>query len=111
AWFEVVAVDWLRRGGVWAVAKRRRIRWGEGSGIMGRAGRRGLERREAEPMKYVGVDETSFAKRHEYVTLVTDLKRAGVVYVADDRSRESLDGFWLSRTREHLLAIEAVAMD
>jgi len=33
------------------------------------------------------------------------------VYVADDRSQESLDGFWLSRTHEHLLAIEAVAMD
>jgi transposase len=111
ALFEVLAIDWLKQASVSAVAKHLRISWDEASGIMERAVKRGLERREAEPMKYVGVDETSFAKRHEYVTLVTDLERPRVVYVADDRSQESLDGFWLSRTREHLLAIEAVAMD
>ena len=111
ALFEVLGIDWLRQASVSAVAKHLRITWDEASGIMERAVRRGLERREAEAMKYVGVDETSFAKRHEYVTLVTDLERPRVVYVADDRSQESLDGFWLSRSHEHLLAIEAVAMD
>ena len=111
ALFEVLAIDWLKQASVSAVAKHLRVSWDEASGVMERAVKRGLERREAEVMKYVGVDETSFAKRHEYVTLVTDLERPRVVYVADDRSQESLDGFWLSRTHEHLLAIEAVAMD
>jgi transposase len=111
AMFEVLAIDWLKQASVSAVAKHLRVTWDEASGIMERAVRRGLARREAEPVKYVGVDETSFAKRHEYVTLVTDLERSRVLYVADDRSQESLDGFWLSRTHEHLLAIEAVAMD
>ena len=111
ALFEALAIDWLKQASVSAVAKHLRVTWDEASGMMERAVRRGLARRDAEPVKYVGVDETSFAKRHEYVTLVTDLEGARVVYVADDRSQESLDGFWLSRPKEHLLAIEAVAMD
>ena len=111
ALFEALAIDWLKQATVSAVAKYLRISWDESSGIMERAVRRGLQRREAEPVKYVGVDETSFAKRHEYVTVVTDLERSRVLYVADDRSQESLDGFWLSRSKEHLLAIQAVAMD
>src|SRR5204862_72365 len=76
ALFEVLAIDWLKQASVSAVAKHLRITWDEASGIMERAVRRGLERREAEPMKYVGLDETSFAKRHEYVTLVPDLTPA-----------------------------------
>lgn len=111
ALFEALAIDWLKQASVSAVAKHLRVTWDEASGVMERAVRRGLARREAEPVKYVGVDETSFAKRHEYVTLVTDLERSRVLYVANDRSRESLDGFWFSRSHEHLLAIEAVAMD
>ncbi|MDA1077092.1 MAG: transposase [Proteobacteria bacterium] len=39
------------------------------------------------------MDETAFQRRHEYVTVVNDL--AGkVLYVADDRTRESLSGFY-----------------
>ena len=59
----------------------------------------------------MGVDETSFQKRHEYVTLTSDLERGRVLYVGDDRTQTSLDAFWLGLPREHLLAVEAVAMD
>jgi transposase len=111
AWFEALAIDWLKQASLSAVARHLRISWDEASGIMERAVRRGLERREAEPVKHVGVDETSFATRHAYVTVVTDLERARVLYVADDRTQESLDRFWLGRSHEHLMAIEAVAMD
>jgi len=111
ALFEVLAIDWLGQATVSAVATHLRISWDEASGIMERAVRRGLQRRAAEPVKYVGVDETSFAKRHEYVTVVSDLERSRVLYVADDRSQASLDGYWQGQKREHLLAIEAVAMD
>ena len=111
ALFEALAIDWLKQASVTAVAKHLRISWDEASGIMERAVRRGLERREAEPVRYVGVDETSFAKRHEYVTVVADLDRARVLYVADDRTQASLDGYWAGLSHDHLMAIEAVAMD
>ena len=93
------------------MARYLRITWDEAAGIQARAVRRGLKRRSFEPAKYVGVDETSFQKRHEYVTLTSDLERGRVLYVGDDRTQASLDAFWLGLPREHLLAIEAVAMD
>jgi transposase len=111
AMFEALAIDWLKQASVTAVAKHLRISWDEASGIMERAVRRGLDRREVEVVKHVGVDETSFAKRQAYVTVVADLERARVLYVADDRSQASLDGYWAGLSHEHLVAIEAVAMD
>lgn len=111
AMFEALAIDWLQQASVTAVSKHLRISWDEASGIMERAVRRGLKRREAEVVKHVGVDETSFAKRHAYVTVVADLERSRVLYVADDRSQASLDGYWASLSHEHLGAIEAIAMD
>ena len=79
ALFETLAIDWLKATSVSGAAKLLRITWDEASGIMERAVRRGLKRRQAEPVKHLGVDETSFATRHEYVTVVADLDhRAGV---------------------------------
>ena len=111
ALFETLAIDWLRQASLSAVAKHLRISWDEAAGIQSRAVRRGLARRAQVAPRYVGVDETSFQKRHEYVTVVSDLEKAQVLYVADDRTQASLDGFWLSLPHEQLVAIQAVAMD
>ena len=111
AMFEALAIDWLQQASLSAVAKHLRISWDEAAGIQRRAVKRGLARRDLEAPKYVGVDETSFQKRHEYVTIVSDLEKPKVLYVADDRTQASLDGFWTSLPRKHLNAIEAVAMD
>jgi transposase len=46
-----------------------------------------------------------------YLTLVNDLERARVLYVAEDRKQSSLDGFWGTLTVEQINGIEAVAMD
>jgi transposase len=54
-----------------------------------------VARRQPETLRYMGVDETSFQKRHEYVTVVSNLEATKVVYVGDDRKRESLDAFWV----------------
>jgi len=45
------------------------------------------------------------------LTLVNDLQRGRVLYVAEDRKQSSLDGFWKTLTAEQLGGIEAVAMD
>jgi transposase len=111
AMFEVLAIDWLQHASVKAVAEQLRISWAEADGIMQRAVRRGLERRTLEAPRHLGVDETSFQKRHEYVTVVSDLERGIVVHVADDRGRAALDGFWTRLTETQRARIEAVAMD
>ena len=111
ALFEALAIDWLKQASLSAVAKQLRISWDEADGIMARAVQRGLARRRLEPPRYAGVDETSFQKRHEYVTVASDLERTRVLYVGDDRGQEALDGFWRSWTPEQRARIEAVAMD
>ena len=111
AMFEALAIDWLKCASLKAVGQQLRISWAEADGIMQRAVRRGLERRTLEAPRHAGVDETSFQKRHEYVTVVSDLERGVVVHVADDRGREALDGFWTRLREEQRAQVEAVAMD
>ena len=69
------------------------LSWDEVDGIMQRAVQRGLERREVQAPQRIGVDETSFQKRHEYVTVVNDLD-GHVLHVADGRGKESLEEFY-----------------
>jgi transposase len=111
ALFEALAIDWLGQASVKAVAKQLRISWDEAAGIQARAVRRGLERRKLEAPRYAGVDETSFQKRHQYVTVVSDLERGCVLHVADERGQEALDEFWTQLSPAQLGKIEAVAMD
>ena len=55
---------------------------------------------------------SSFQRRHDYVTVVSDLERARVLFVADDRKRESLEAFWaLGLTDAQRADVEAIAMD
>ncbi len=59
----------------------------------------------------VGIDETSFQKRHEYVTVVVDLDDGKVLYAGDDRKRGSLDAFDEGIGEAVRKRIRAVAMD
>src|SRR5258707_7765609 len=68
-------------------------------------------RRQAEPIERLGVDEKSFTKGHHYFTLVNDLDRSRVLFVAEHRTEESLDGFWQSLSEEQRSAVRGVAMD
>ena len=109
--FEGLAIAWLRAASQRAVATRLGLTWDEVHGIMQRAVRRGLWRRAAEPLRHVGVDEKSFRKGQRYATLVNDLERGRVLYVAEHRKQSSLEGFWSSLTPQQKQSIEAVAMD
>lgn len=109
--FERLAIDWLQTASQKAVAERLGLSWDEVHGIMERAVARGLARRQAEPIPWIGVDEKAFCKGHNYATLVTDLGLSRVLYVAPDRKQASLDGFWDTLTPEQLASIQGVAID
>ena len=111
ALFEALAIAWLKAASQKAVAERLGLSWDEIHGIMSRAVKRGLERRNAEPVSRLGVDEKAFRKGHKYLTVVNDLTQSRVLYVAEDRKQESLDGFWKTLTAEQLAGVQAVAMD
>jgi len=111
ALFEALAIDWLRECSFAAVGRQLQLSWDQVSGIQERAVRRGLARRDACRPKRIGIDETSFQKRHEYVTVVNDLDTGQVLHVADDRTRESLDTFYRGLGPPACEAITTVAMD
>lgn len=79
AMFECLVIDWLRESNVTAVARLMHLSWDEVHGIMSRAVERGLERRKLTLPTGLGVDETSFQKRHEYVTIVCDRSEGEVL--------------------------------
>src|SRR5215467_5343802 len=111
ALFERLAIDLLRECSITGAGRLLRITWDEGWGIKARAVKRGLARRQQEVVPRLGVDEKAIAKRHRYLTIVADLDRSRVVYVADDRKQGSLDAFWPTLTPAQREGITAVAMD
>lgn len=112
ALMEAIVIDWLRSmANIKGVAEQLRLTWDEVDGILSRAVARGLARRKRVRVHRIGIDETSFQRRHEYVTIVTDIDGGCVLHVADDRKRESLAPFFRSLTPSQIDSIDAVAMD
>ena len=111
ALFEALIIDWLKEASVAAVARQLRLSWHQVDGVMGRAVRRGLLRRKRKLPARLGVDETSFKRRHEYVTVVTDHDAKVVVHVADGRGRDCLDTFYKEHSPAERQAVESVTMD
>ena len=109
--FEVLAIDWLLETSTAAVARQLRLSWNAADGIRRRAVRRGLARRSAEEVRRLGVDETSFRRRHRYVTVVSDPDRARVVYVAPGRDQAALEGFFETLSEDQRRNIASVSMD
>jgi transposase len=111
ALFERLVINWLLEASIKAVAQELRLSWAEVDGIQSRAVRRGLDRRRHEPIDELGVDETSFQKRHEYVTVCCDIGRRRVLHVSDDRKSDSLSKFFESLTSTEKQRIKVVATD
>ena len=111
ALLERLVIDWLGEASASAVARLLRMTWDEVDGVMSRAVKRGLDRRESQPLRHIGLDETSFQKRHEYVTVVYDTERTRVLEVLDGRKQETLEDFYWDTPYEHLETIESISMD
>jgi transposase len=111
ALFEVLAISWLKEANISAVGGLMGLTWAEVDGIMQRAVARGLARRESKSPTAIGVDETSFKKRHKYVTVISDSDENTVIHVADDRKAESLSQFYETLSPEERERIEVATMD
>lgn len=111
ALFEALVIDWLREASLSAVGRQLQLSWDEVDGILSRAVARGLARRQVAPPRRIGVDETSFQKRHEYVTVVCDLDRDVVLHVADEHTETSLAGFYQALGPAGCAGLEVVCLD
>ena len=87
------------------------IGWETAHEIMRQAVERGLDRRQLEGLKHLGMDEKSFGRGQSYVTLLTDLERSRVLDVVEDRTTEAAERVWQTLTPQQKEAVEAVAVD
>jgi len=78
---------------------------------MRRAVERGLERRQLEGLKHVGMDEKSFKRGQSYITLLTDWEQSRVLDVVEERTAEAADQLGQTLRLEQKQAVEAVAVD
>ena len=109
ALFESLVIDWLKIGTISEVAERLGLSWSAVSRVQERAVARGLARRDQAFPDSIGIDETAFQRRHQYVTVISSKDR--VLHVADDRKRATLDAWYASQPAEALTNLRTVAMD
>jgi len=109
ALYEALVIDWLKEASIQAVSRQLSLSWNAIDGIMQRAVKRGLARRQTETVRHIGVDETSFKKGHDYVTVVSEGKR--VLHVSDERRTSSLNEYYETLTKEQKAGIESISMD
>jgi transposase len=109
--FEQWAIAMLHATDVQGAASLLRISWDQAWGIMERAVARGQKRKRRRVIPFLGVDEKSVGAGQDYFTLVTDLSRSTVEYIANDRTKDSLAGFYQGLSKRQLAGIQAIAMD
>ena len=87
------------------------LSWSSVHSIIERAVARGLNRREVDDIKHVGMDEKSFGRGHDYVSVMTDIDDRRVLEVAPERTIEAADTLWKTLTQTQREEVESVSLD
>jgi transposase len=85
--------------------------WSAAHTIMQRAVERGMEGREMGELQRIGIDEKSFGKGQDYISVLTDIDEGRVLDVEPGRDKESAQRLLCTLSQEQQEAIRAVAMD
>jgi transposase len=110
--FERFAVDvLLASGSISQACGLLGIGWETAQEIMRRAVERGLECRQLDGLKHLGMDEKSFKRGQSYISLLTDLEQSRVLDVVEERTAEAADQLWETLSPAQKEAVEAVAVD
>jgi transposase len=88
-----------------------RVAWATVGAIVGRvvAKHRGPD--ALDGLTHIGVDELSYRKHHEYVTVVVDHARGAVVWAAPGKNADTLRSFFAELGAERCAKLEAVTID
>jgi transposase len=93
------------------VASLMKLDWHTINTVVERAVERGLARRADEPVPYVGIDEKSFARHHNYASVLTDVGGSRVLEVTSGRKLEDAERLLCSLTPAQREGVRAAAMD
>lgn len=87
------------------------LNWHQAQRIMEGAVQRGLERRRLESIDYVGLDEKSFRRGQDYISVMTDLLGERVLDVVVGRDQAAVAKLWELLPFEIRERVRAAAMD
>jgi transposase len=102
---------WLQMASISEVGSMFDLGWDTVAGIQERAVCRGMAKRQKAAPRNIGVDETSFQKRHEYVTVILDKDRNTVLDVLQDRKASTLGTWFETQETADLKGLESISMD
>ena len=110
--FEAFAIEVLQAcGDVQSATLLLNLDWDTANMIMSRAVERGVKNRSTESVAYVGIDEKSFRKGQDYVSVMTDLEGGRVLEVVQGRDQEAAEKLWKTLAAKQRRKIKAVAVD
>lgn len=110
--FEAFAIDVLQCSrSVSAGAALLGLGWDAVHGIMQRAVQRGLSTRELDELQTLGIDEKSFGRGQDYVSVMTDSEESRVLEVVPGRTEEAANELWKCLSAEQKQQIKAVSID
>ena len=109
--FESTVLLWLKGDSIKTVAENFELSWDEVDSIMARAVKRGLDRRETTSPKNIGIDETSFQKRHQYVTVILDKDSDTIIDILDDRKADTLKTWLKTQGKSDFSHLQSITMD
>ena len=88
-----------------------RLSWSSLQTIMDRAVERGMARRDLDDVTHIGIDEKSFGRGQDYISVMTDVDHSRVLEVSQGRDEAAANELWESLSNKQKQQIEAVAMD
>lgn len=88
-----------------------RLDWSAMQRIMDRAVTRGLSVRELDALQHLGLDEKSFRRGQDYVSVMVDLAQRRVLEVVEGRTMEDACQLLETLSEEQRAPVEAVAAD
>lgn len=88
-----------------------RVSWRTVGQIVRRVVARKLPTDLLDDLRQIGIDELSYRKHHQYVTVVVDHERQRVVWSAPGKSGDTVRAFFAALGPERTQALEFVSMD
>ena len=87
------------------------IGWETVGRIIERVVARRAPRDRLEGLTHISIDELSYRRHHEYVTVVTDLNRSRIVWVAPGKNADTVRSFFDALGPERSARLELIAID
>jgi len=108
--FAQYLISMMKLGTIKAVAEFTEVSWDTVKDIHKEHLKKKYKSIEYASLRYLGIDEFSIKKGHEYMTVVVDLETGRIIYAVEGRNKESITPFLrkLARKANNLIAM---AMD